>query len=75
MGDQKVEKLGLKVLPTYKDGGYALEDQETVIKVTEIILGNEFYVEVPPRIDMQMYLGSAIGMINGIAQNTRSKNP
>ena len=43
-------------------------------KVTEIILGSEFYVEVPPRIDMQMYLGSAIGIINDIAKYEKQKS-
>ena len=74
MGDPKVEKLGLRVLPTDKDGGYALEYQETVTKVTEIILGREFYVKVPPRIDTQMYLGSAIGIINDIAKYEKQKS-
>ena len=58
---------GLRVLSTDKDGGYALEQQHTLTKVTESIMGGRFYEEIPPNVDMRCYFNIAHEIIKEIA--------
>ena len=65
--------LGLKVLPTDKDGGFALEHGDVLAKVTDEVMKSVFYEEIPPNLNQQAYLSYANDIITDIAKFEKQK--